>query len=95
MIAHFRYETAPTADCVHVELLWDRGRRAGQLHVPRAISDELFEHDWPTAAAPLSIDGALAYGLMVSIRAGISLRLSGDQTVWPDEWGNLIHAYNG
>lgn len=90
MIAHFRYEAAPEPDCVHVQLLWDGGRRAGQVHVPRAIYDQLVEHDWPSATEPINIDGALAYGLMLSIRAGVSLRVTGDQTVWASEWGALL-----
>lgn len=93
MIADFRYESTPKPDCVQVKLFWDRGRRAGLVHIPRVICEELAENDWPAAIEPLSIDGALAYGLMLSMRAGISLRVSGDQSVWPEEWGLLISSH--
>lgn len=93
MIANFHYEPRPLADCVRVQLFWDCGRRAAQIHVPSEIADELVENDWPVADGFLSIDGALAYGLMLSMRAGLALKLYGDRSVWPDEWGHLILSH--
>lgn len=93
MIGQFRYQRRPCDDTVLVCLLWDGQRRAGKLEVPADLRQHIEEGNLPSSDEMFSIDGALAYGLVLSIRSGKKLRLSGDLTVWRAEWGEVIHTH--
>ncbi len=90
MIGQFRYQQRPCDDTVLVCMFWDGQRRAGRLEVPDDLKQHIGEGDLPSLDEMFSIDGALAYGLVLSIRSGRKLRLSGDLSVWCPEWGEVV-----
>ncbi|MBJ3785307.1 hypothetical protein [Devosia sediminis] len=90
MIGDFRYETRPSQDCIAIRMLWEEGERYGVLEMPHEIHDDMVADDWPASDGPMSINSALAYGLFLSLQSGRALRLTGDVTVWKDQWGHIL-----
>lgn len=89
MIADFRYEARPKPDCIAVQMLWESGERRGFLKMPEALADDAAIDDFPVIDTPITLNGALAYGLYLSMSTGRALRLTGDLSVWQDSWGHL------
>lgn len=90
MIGDFRYETKPSHDCIAIRMLWDEGERYGVLEMPHEIQDGVRLEDWPASDGPMSINSALAYGLFLSLQSNRALRLTGDTTVWKEQWGQIL-----
>lgn len=93
MIGNFFYTSRPAVDCIAVCMTWGPdGARKGTLVVPHSLREHIEAERMPSTDEALSIDGALAYAVVLSIRAGLSLTLSGDISVWPVEWGQVIQV---
>lgn len=93
MIADFRYEKFPTVETVAVELFWSGDTRMGSVLVPHELAQEIASHDMPSADGAMKIAMALAYGIVLAANSGTRLVISGDQSVWPIDWGALILAH--
>ena len=94
MIGRFNYEVNPPEDCVAICMLWTQdGKRSALLNIPVYLQDEVEQQSLPDPDETFSLDGALAYGVVLSIRSGLGLRLSGDLSVWREEWGQVIHVH--
>ena len=92
MIADFRYESSPEAEDVVVELFWDHRERMGRIKVPDLVDDAVMLQRLPELS-PLPLISAVAYAMVLAAESNRRLRLSGDQSVWPTEWGALINAH--
>lgn len=92
MIADFRYDTSPGEEDVVVELFWDHGTRMGRIRPPAIVDDAIFLHDLPNPE-PLPVIYAVAYAMVLAAQSNRRLRLSGDQSAWPQEWGTLISPH--
>lgn len=94
MIGNFCFTAHPPADCVAVRMEWDvYGARHGTLVISTSLRRAIEAEKLPATDEPLSIDGALAYGVVLAVRAQTTLTLTGDITVWPEEWGLLIRDH--
>lgn len=94
MIGNFCYAAKPDEDCVTVAMTWGSdGSRQGTLLVPSSLRSQIETESLPTTGEPLSIDGALAYGVVLAMRAELTLTLTGDVDVWREEWGQLIRRH--
>ena len=94
MIASFCYAVRPEENCVAVDMTWGRdGSRQGTLVVPRFLLDQIESERMPATHQPLSIDGAIAYAVVLAVRADLSLTLTGDISVWREQWGRLVRQH--
>lgn len=93
MIVQFEFRDNPDADCILIRMFWDGDRRAGQLVIPDRLNDVIAGESLPPADEVSSIDGALGYGLFLSARSGLALHFGGDQSVWPQQWGVVLHSH--
>jgi len=92
MIADFRYDASPEVEDVVVELFWDHGERMGRIKTPDMVGDAMVVHGLPHPE-PLPVISAVAYAMVLAAQSNRRLRLSGDQSVWPQEWGTLISPH--
>lgn len=92
MLADFRYDPAPSGEDVVVELFWDDATRMGRIIMPDHISEAAAISNLPDPG-PLPTISAVAYALVLAAESGLCLRLSGDPSVWPSEWGSLLQAH--
>ena len=92
MIGDFRYEPDPAPEDVVVKLFWERGERMGQIVLPNALERSVAENDLPDLH-PLPVISAIAYAMVLAAQARRNLKLSGDDAVWPVEWGTLVRAH--
>jgi hypothetical protein len=60
----------------------------GEVRFPRGVDES-----WHLLGVPqgseLPLISAIAYAMFVAGKAGRNLRLSGDRTAWPMQWGEL------
>lgn len=88
MIADFRYTRLCHDDDVVVSMYWDQSSPMADVRFPDG-----WGADWQPPGVPpgheLPLISALAYALFVAGKAGRNLRLTGDRTVWPHQWGEL------
>ena len=92
MLADFRYDPVPSGEDVVVELFWDGSVRMGRIAVPEHIREAAAISKLPDIK-PLPAISAVAYALVLAAESGLCLRLSGDASVWPVEWGSLLQAH--
>lgn len=93
MIANFRYEKFPTLEAVSVKLFWSGDDRMGNVVVSEQLAQEIADNDMPSAEGAMKIAMALAYAVVLAANSGTRLVISGDQSVWPMDWGALILAH--
>lgn len=94
MIGSFKYASRPHEDGVSVTMMWgEHGNRVAALVLPASLRLQIEADQLPSTDEALSIDGALAYGVVLSMRAGLPLTLSGDLSVWRPEWGQVIQVH--
>jgi hypothetical protein len=94
MIASFCYTVRPKENCVAVDMTWGRdGSRQGTSVVPRFFLDQIGRERMPATHQPLSIDGAIPYAVVLAVRADLPLTLTGDISVWREQWGGLIRQH--
>ncbi|SFV32218.1 hypothetical protein SAMN05216456_1574 [Devosia crocina] len=92
MLGQFWYKEAAPDDDVVLELKWVNEEPYGKVATPcwvarQPISDELgVKHEDEFMKLPF----ALSYGLLVAAASGARFTVSGDPTVWPKPWGNLL-----
>lgn len=91
MIADFRYAKKPAPNDVVVRLFWENGERMGQIILPESLEQIVIEEELPDLS-PLPAISAVAYAMVLAAHSHRSLRLSGDDGVWPSEWGRLVRA---
>lgn len=90
MIGSFRYTEVPPPNAVALQLFWKGGDSAGAIHVPDDVALAMEQAGYPGAnGEPMSLGLALGYGVTVAALTGQELRIYGDRSVWPDEWGML------
>jgi hypothetical protein len=95
VIGNFRFDDAPSSATVVVTLSWDDdGRRTAVVEIPDGLEQSIGIDDCLSgASAQTSVESAMSYGLFVSLRAGVSLRLSGDRSVWDERWGTIVSVH--
>lgn len=91
MLADFRFETAPEVNCVVVRLFWQGDTRMAYLLIPGDVQDIMKSEDLDNPES-LPAETALGYAVTVAALSGRNLRISGDDSVWPAEWGSLIYV---
>jgi hypothetical protein len=92
MIAYFRYDKSPEADCISVELTSAQGVALGIVSLPPDAFKQM-ERLNPTAARsgdPMALPFALSYGVLAASITGCKLSIAGEKTLWPEDWGMLI-----
>lgn len=90
MIGSFRFDEDPGPAAVVVRLMWDRhGRRTALVELPVVLQEAVTQGEWPDCSGQTSLEAALSYSLFICLRAGASLFLSGDRTVWDTRWGTI------
>lgn len=91
VIGNFHYCSEPQAAAVNVEMVWRDSARVGSVMVGPVLRSLLAMRDYPALdAEEMSLDSALAYALFIALRAEIPLVLTGDRSVWPARWGQLL-----
>jgi hypothetical protein len=91
MLGQFWFERSPCDDSVVVVMDWVDGERRGKVLTPCWISEHplaselLLEPSDELIGLPM----ALSYGVLLASTAGADLTISGDYSVWPQEWGQL------
>lgn len=94
MIANFCYTVCPDENCVAVAMTWGSdGSRQGTLVLPSFLRSQIEAEKMPTTQDALSIDGALAYAVVLAVRSELALTLTGDISVWREQWGQLIRHH--
>lgn len=85
----FLEEVDPAALMVHI--WWtDEGARAGRVVVPASIRESFDRHEYPDPDWPMSIESAVGYGVFLSMKARVPLRIAGDISAWDKKaWGAL------
>jgi hypothetical protein len=91
MIGQFRFATPSPANAVTVRLVWLGSEPAATVHAPEAVlrmarkAQYLVLPSDETIILPL----ALGYGVSLALLTAHALCLSGDISVWREEWGTL------
>ena|SRR5215217_5718212 len=97
MIGQFSY--AYEIDDSHVGLLmaWDAGAAKARVVSPRWVVDILQDKNVGVRDQDefMALPMALSYSILIATMAGAYLTVSGDTTVWPREWGDLVAAKTG
>jgi hypothetical protein len=90
LIGSFFYDARIEGNCIGLELFWDeRGERAARVLVTQDIREAAIADQIPDPEAAMSLDSAVAYGMFLAMHTGASFRLCGDETAWPEQWGEL------
>lgn len=91
MIGNFCFYTELDTRAITLELLWFQGEPSGVVSIPSDVKSEMEKAGVQVVTeGTLGLAYALGYGVLVAGASGLSLKLVGDQTVWPDQWGELI-----
>lgn len=91
MIGDFLFSAEPIEGVVMVAMGRDSdGSRHGSLVVPAIVDDEMAEYDYPSAQGAFPVASAIAYGLIIAMKTGRPLVLTGDRSAWSADWGILI-----
>jgi hypothetical protein len=88
MIADFRYSSHCHENDVVVSMFWDGTTAMGEVRFPLGV-DKSWHMPDVLQGSELPLISAIAYALFVAGKAGRNLRLSGDRTAWPMQWGEL------
>lgn len=92
MIADFRFDPVPNENDVVVDLFWDQSDRMGRIIVPAGVEDARAVAFLPDLE-PMPAISAVAYAMVLAAESNCRLRLTGDPTVWPTQWGTLLQAH--
>jgi len=89
MIGDFRYSPTPRGDEIILELYWDKDERMGRLRLPDEVANAITIEDLP-GKQELPVISALSFAVFIAGQSRRRLCLSGDTSVWEEEWGRLI-----
>lgn len=91
MLVSFHYTPAPPAvTTVHLDMCWGKdGARSANVRIPDDIRAAMAAAGYTDNLALLSLESALALGVLVHLKHGIAVALTGDISVWNDDWGPL------
>lgn len=92
MIGHFTYAETDPDWAVAVSMSWrDDGQPVGRLHIPDQVLALTQGTDYESirSGEVFVLPIALGLGVMLAALTHSALCLSGDETVWPREWGRL------
>ncbi len=90
LISGLRYTRQVDPDLITVMMAWTaHGEATGYLMLPRSLRLGVDHADYPSTAEPMPLESALAYGLFLSLKSLVQMRLAGDATAWNEDWGNL------
>jgi hypothetical protein len=93
LIGDFLFSDTPLDSEIMIHLEFDEaGRRQARMTVPAEIELEMPGANYPDAPEIMSVESALAFGLVLAVRSGRSLVLTGDPSVWTPDWGVLLEA---
>lgn len=76
-------------------MAWKGGQARARIVAPAWVIDALVDtHIEPRRDDEyLGLPIALSYGVLVAAVAGALFTISGDKSVWPQEWGELIERH--
>jgi DNA-binding CsgD family transcriptional regulator len=84
------YRRHPSADAINVFMMWDRaGETSGYLLVPDNLETALERLAYPVPGLARPLNNAISYGLLLALRGGLPLFLTGERLVWEKSWGTL------
>ncbi len=91
MLGQFWYGRAPSSDNVVLVLAWADGERRGKVVAPCWIEGHSFASSLLMQPSDelIGLPFALSYGVLIAASAGANLTVTGDASVWPEEWGIL------
>lgn len=93
MIGEFTYEPNASDGSVVLELGWDNDTAVARVLSPLWVIEALKgDIDVRERDEFLIFPIALCYGLLVSAKSKATLKICGDRTAWPAEWGELRTA---
>ncbi|PXA97533.1 hypothetical protein DMC47_13330 [Nostoc sp. 3335mG] len=89
MIARFWYANAPCDRHIALRLAWREGEATARVEAPPEL--EMFFAELRTRQNDefMDLPIALSYAVLVAAKARRRLTITGDATVWPEEWGQL------
>lgn len=91
MIGRFWYEDTPSVAHISLTLIWHDGEPHGRLKAPAYLCEQLGETFGYREEEAMTLPFALSYAVLLAAISGAKLTLTGDVSVWPDEWGKLYH----
>jgi hypothetical protein len=75
---------------IYVDLLWVGDERCARIQLAPDCRQAFALAAYPDIAPePIGLPSALSYGMFLAMTAGLSLRLTGDVSVWDEAWGSL------
>lgn len=95
MIGRFWYEDTPSVAHISLALTWQDGEPHGRLKAPAYLCEQLEETFGYREDEAMRLPFALSYAVLLAAISGEKLTLTGDISVWPEEWGKLYHRSTG
>lgn len=89
MIAQFWYADIPCDKHVAVRMEWFEGEPSGSVEVPHHLAGRLDALSISPTTGTMRLSFALGYGVLIAAATDAKLTITGDMTVWPDDWGEL------
>lgn len=91
MIADMRYAEHPPDSHVVVHLQWELGDRKAVVTAPDEVifAMEMMDVQVRPSDELMIIPVAVSYAMFLAGMANVPLTVSGDCTVWPEDWGEL------
>jgi hypothetical protein len=91
MVGHFFYSSEITERCVFVNMRWSGSKPEGVLHIPSSITEQVerTEYDQFATGDVFHLPIALGIAVTLSILTFTPMFLTGDRSVWTEEWGRL------
>lgn len=94
MLGQFWFRDEPPDEDVVLDLCWIAEEPRGRVVTPVWVSKSIEGSELKVAESDqyISLPLALSYGLLVASSVNLKFTVSGDASVWPEEWGNLLEG---
>ncbi|NGP19403.1 hypothetical protein [Devosia aurantiaca] len=92
MIGRFVYMAGAPAGYIVLQMVWRDNLPMARVRSPEIVVDRLRDDNMDVRREDeyMSLAVALGYGVLLAGLSGAGMVLSGDRSVWPDEWGELM-----
>ena len=94
MIGQFCFIPYPPADAIAVHMARQGAEAEGSVSMPSDVRLLAIQHDVPVleASEKVSLAIAMGYAVTIAMMSDLELVLTGDETAWRDDWGQLRKA---
>ena len=94
MIGQFCFMAHPPGDAIAVHMVRKGGEAEGSVSMPSDVRLLAIQHDVPVleASEKVSLAIAMGYAVTIAMMSDLELVLTGDETAWRDDWGQLRKA---